>query len=95
MNSAFKLCYRFSVNGRVQGVYFRQSTRHKALELGLRGWVRNCEDGSVEGCAYGEPDALEQLRAWLHLGPAAAQVDQLEWISEDSPGFDDFEVRNS
>jgi acylphosphatase len=86
-------CYRFSVNGRVQGVYFRQSARQRALELGLRGWVRNCEDGSVEGVASGDDDALAQLRAWLQQGPAAAKVERVEWIAGDVEVFESFEVR--
>lgn len=86
-------CYRFSVNGRVQGVHFRQSTRQRALELGLRGWVRNCEDGSVEGLATGADDALLQLRAWLGQGPAAARVDRVEWQASDVEALDDFVVQ--
>lgn len=86
-------CYRFSVNGRVQGVYFRQSTRQRALELGVGGWVRNCDDGSVEGLASGADAALEQLRGWLHQGPAAARVDKLSWETADAQVFEGFEVR--
>ncbi|HEY1078158.1 MAG TPA: acylphosphatase [Fontimonas sp.] len=83
--------YRFSVHGRVQGVFFRQSTATAARELGLDGWVRNCADGSVEGLARGDGQALERLRAWLQHGPPAARVDRLDWQSCDevpAPGFD-------
>lgn len=82
--------YRFHVRGRVQGVFFRQSTRQRALELQLDGWVRNCDDGSVEGLAHGEPAALDALRDWLRRGPEAARVDALDWqISDETaaPGF--------
>lgn len=86
-------CYRFIVTGRVQGVYFRQSTRDQAASLGLTGWVRNLPDGSVEGMACGTPAALEQLNSWLRRGPPAAKVDAVEWepFSELPPI--EFEIR--
>lgn len=71
--------YRFVVRGRVQGVFFRQSTLERARELGLAGWVRNREDGCVEGLACGAPEALACLRAWLRRGPPAARVEDVEW----------------
>lgn len=76
--------YRFRVEGRVQGVGFRQATRAKATALGLRGWVRNLPDGRVEGLASGHPVALGALRDWLALGPPAASVAALDWIAEAS-----------
>lgn len=82
--------YRFRVGGRVQGVFFRQSTADTARRLGLDGWVRNCADGSVEGCAHGAPDALEALHRWLHDGPPAARVERVEWAESAEvvePGF--------
>jgi acylphosphatase len=82
--------YRFRVHGRVQGVMFRQSTAQRARELGIDGWVRNRVDGSVEGCATGPADALEILQRWLHVGPPAARVTQVEWQPSDetpAPGF--------
>lgn len=85
-------CYRFSVNGRVQGVYFRQSTRQRAQQLGLHGWVRNCDDGSVEGVVSGSDDALRQLREWLQQGPPAAQVARVEWALSEMQTFEGFEV---
>ena len=85
-------CYRFSVNGRVQGVYFRQSTRQRAQQLGLRGWVRNCDDGSVEGVASGSDDALHQLRDWLQQGPPGAKVERVEWSLSEMQLFEGFEV---
>lgn len=85
--------YRFTVSGRVQGVYFRQSTREQAERLGLCGWVRNLADGRVEGMAHGEPAALEALRVWLQHGPAAARVDALEWRASEERPPAGFEVR--
>lgn len=71
--------YRFHVRGRVQGVFFRQSTKQRALELRLDGWVVNRDDGSVEGLACGELQALDALHEWLRHGPPAARVDALDW----------------
>jgi acylphosphatase len=85
--------YRFRVCGRVQGVMFRQSTARRARELGIDGWVRNCADGSVEGCAAGSADALEALQRWLHEGPPAARVTQVEWQPADETLAPGFEVR--
>jgi acylphosphatase len=69
------------VRGRVQGVYFRASTRNRARQLGLAGWVRNCPDGSVEVLAEGQKTHLEQLITWCHGGPPGALVTDLavEW----------------
>lgn len=68
------------VSGRVQGVWFRQSTLEQAVSLGLKGWVRNLNDGRVEVLASGEEKAVRQLEAWLAQGPELANV--AEVISE-------------
>jgi len=86
-------CYRFLVSGRVQGVYFRQSTADQARQLGLSGWVMNLPDGRVEGLANGPSAALETLKAWLRRGPPAARVDGLQWIVSDELPAAGFEVR--
>ncbi len=67
-------CMHCRVTGRVQGVFFRASTRNLAVELGLTGWVRNMPDGAVEVLACGDDAALEALREWLHKGPTMARV---------------------
>ncbi len=90
------ICKRFLVTGRVQGVYFRQSTLDVARELGLTGWCRNLADGSVEVCACGDERALNQLGAWLHKGPPAANVKGVECAlveMMDAPG--DFSIRHA
>lgn len=66
------------VSGRVQGVYYRGSTRDKARPLGLTGWVRNCPDGTVEITAEGEEEKLGELLRWCHDGPPAARVDAVD-----------------
>lgn len=86
--------YRFVVTGRVQGVWFRQSTKNRARELGLDGWVRNRMDGAVEGCVSGtSPDALVRFREWLNQGPAAARVDAVAWTLAGEAADGGFEVR--
>lgn len=64
-------CY---VSGRVQGVFYRASTRQRAQELGCRGYARNLPDGRVEVLAVGEPAAVHALIEWLREGPPAAHV---------------------
>ncbi len=66
---------RFLVSGKVQGVFFRASTRERALDLGLSGRATNLPDGRVEVIADGDPAALDALEAWLRQGPPAARVD--------------------
>lgn len=63
-----------TVSGLVQGVYYRQSTKEKALELGISGIVKNLPDGSVHILATGSDDQLDQLVAWCKVGPRNAQV---------------------
>lgn len=69
---------RIRVRGRVQGVNFRAATSDRADALGLVGWVRNREDGSVEIEAEGPRAAVDQLGAWARRGPPAARVEGVE-----------------
>ena len=83
---------RWYVSGRVQGVFFRASTREQALRLELDGRAVNLADGRVEVIASGTPDALATLEAWLRQGPPRARVDALEPAmapapDEIAPGF--------
>ena len=77
---------RFLVSGRVQGVFFRATTRKRALELGLRGHAINLPDGRVEVLAAGDADALETLAGWLWQGPPNAKV---EGVERGEPDVDD------
>ncbi len=69
------LVKHFLVKGRVQGVGFRWFVHREAAEIGLRGWVRNTEDGHVEVVAAGEPAQLAELNAALHKGSRGSRVD--------------------
>ena len=80
-------------NCRVQGVFFRASTRQKAVELGVSGWVRNCADGDVEGVACGDETLLAAFRAWLADGPPMATVEKTDFKECNDGPFDTFEVR--
>ncbi len=68
----------FTVSGRVQGVFFRASTRRKAESLGLTGHALNLPDGNVEVLACGPVAALDELELWLHEGPPGARVTAVE-----------------
>ena len=73
-----QVCTIAWVHGMVQGVGFRYSTQHEALSLGLTGYARNLDDGSVEVLACGEAEKVEQLMAWLKAGgPRSARVDKV------------------
>lgn len=85
--------YHVRISGRVQGVFFRATMRAKASSLGLRGWVRNMQDGRVEAVFEGEEAAVEAMRQWCRRGTPPARVDGLE-AEEESPAgeFSDFKI---
>jgi len=68
----------FLVKGRVQGVGFRWFVQREAAELGLRGWVRNTDDGHVEVLAAGTPEQMQELVLALHRGTRGSRVDRIE-----------------
>ena len=81
------------VRGRVQGVWYRDSTRTMARKLGLTGWVKNRPDGAVEAAAEGPRETVEALIGWLHQGPPLARVDDVEVDWQTPRGeFDDFNI---
>ena len=86
---------RFVVTGRVQGVGFRWFVKAEARPLGLTGWVRNREDGAVEGEVEGRDDAVEALVPCLEEGPSSAIVTNVEIseISDDGQHYKQFEIR--
>ncbi|HRC60452.1 Acylphosphatase [Candidatus Propionivibrio aalborgensis] len=83
------LTRHLSIHGRVQGVGFRWALSAEAKALGLRGWVRNRNDGSVEALVLGPPEAVEALTAWAHHGPSTAIVARV--VSRDEPTSEDHE----
>lgn len=73
-----KICRHCRVRGRVQGVFYRGSTRQKAWQLGVTGWAHNLADGSVEVLACGEQRDVEVLCDWLWDGPRLAEVTDVD-----------------
>lgn len=81
---------RFLVSGRVQGVFFRASTRNEAQRLGIAGSASNLADGRVEVLASGADDALSALERWLWQGPPSARVEDVKRESAPDRDFDGF-----
>jgi acylphosphatase len=82
------------IRGRVQGVFYRQSTMETARRLNLTGWVRNRPDGSVEATVEGPADAVRDLLKWCKQGPPAAEVNTVDVDWTDATGeFTRFSVR--
>lgn len=81
------------IQGRVQGVFFRESMRKKAEELGVAGFVRNQDDGTVYLEAEAENDTMERFVSWLKQGPPAAEVSKVDLERTDKTrGFQGFKV---
>jgi len=74
---------RVIVHGRVQGVFFRDTTRRLAESRGVSGWVRNNPDGSVEAAFEGEPDAVEEMVRFAHQGPRGAAVERVDVVDDE------------
>ncbi len=89
MNKSIK----FQVSGKVQGVFFRLSTKNQADSLGVGGWVHNRDDGNVAGVATGTADQLDSFSLWLAHGPRMARVDNLVVEDCDLQNFSGFAVR--
>ena len=84
---------RVVVHGRVQGVFFRDSTRRQAEKTGVAGWVRNRGDGTVEAVFEGEDDAVARIVDWVRGGPGHADVERVEVTEEEPEGLSGFQVR--
>lgn len=91
--SAQPIRRRVVVHGRVQGVFFRDSTRERARAHGVAGWVGNRPDGAVEAVLEGPPDAVERVVRFLQTGPRHAHVDRVDVHEEPPEGLSDFSVR--
>jgi acylphosphatase len=84
---------RVVVHGDVQGVFFRDSTRRRAQQHGVSGWVANRWDGTVEAVFEGQPDAVERLVRFMHDGPRGAVVEHVDVGDEEPEGLRGFDVR--
>ena len=84
---------RVRASGRVQGVFFRDSTRREAERRGVAGWARNRSDGTVEAVFEGTPEAVAALVDFVRAGPGHASVSQLDVEPEEPEGLSGFDVR--
>jgi acylphosphatase len=85
---------RLVIHGRVQGVWFRESMRVKAEQLGITGWVRNRADGTVEAVVQGNDAAVAAMLDWSRIGPPQAKVTRLDYAAT-SGKFSRFEKRDT
>ena len=88
-----KAARRYVVKGRVQGVGFRAFVQHVAGGLGVRGWAKNCDDGSVEVYATGALEQLSELCGYLWKGPRASDVRQVDETEAAIEEWSDFQIR--
>ncbi|HDZ89530.1 MAG: acylphosphatase [Deltaproteobacteria bacterium] len=81
------------IEGRVQGVWFRESTRREAVSLRVYGWVKNLPDGTVEALIEGPEDQVKKLVSWCHEGPPSAKVTRVRERPETWQGeFSSFDI---
>ena len=86
-------CTHLIVSGRVQGVFFRNNTRRKAIELGLKGYAKNLPDGNVEVVAEGDESRLNELADFIGEGPGIAKVTDVKIRHRAIENFKSFEIR--
>lgn len=86
--------YNLSITGRVQGVWFRGSTRDKAKQLGIKGYVKNMPDGSVYIEAEGNEERLGDFIAWCRQGPPMANVDNVKIEDGEVKNYKVFDVKH-
>ena len=83
------------VEGKVQGVFFRKHTQQIAMQLGIKGFVRNQPDGSVYIIASGSLENIQQLIEWCKIGPRAAVVESVNINDVDEQSFEKFEIKGT
>lgn len=93
MASAETRTARIRIEGRVQGVGFRYWMEDECRELGLKGWVRNRRDGSVDSVFSGDPDLVEEMITRCRRGPAGATVADVQVLAEETGEYAVFEIR--
>jgi acylphosphatase len=84
---------RVVAHGRVQGVFFRDTTRRRAESSGVSGWVRNRDDGAVEAVFEGEAEAVDSMVEFCRAGPGRSEVERLEVFEEEPEGASGFQIR--
>lgn len=77
----------------MQGVFFRAETQEIAIQRGVAGWVRNCEDGSVESVFEGPADVVQEMVEMVRNGPGNAQIERAEVVEEEPEGLTHFQIR--
>ena len=87
-----KQLWKIQIKGRVQGVYYRGSTKAKADELGLCGWVKNLPNGDVQVEVEGSPEQLQHFLKWCQSGPPMARVEQVEQTEAALKHYDNFTI---
>jgi len=88
-----RICRRYFISGRVQGVFYRVGAQQQARALAMQGWVRNCHDGRVEVYACGTADQHTHLKNWLKIGPSHAKVSNIEEFNADLEACSQFDIR--
>lgn len=88
------VCYQITVIGRVQGVFYRASAKNKALDLGVKGWVRNEPDGSVLIEAEGSKDKIVDFINWCKEGPDYAKVVEVTNSEVELKSYKNFDIRH-
>jgi acylphosphatase len=86
------ICRRVVAHGLVQGVFFRDSCRRESQKAGVRGWVRNRPDGTVEALFEGSEDDVQRMLDWVRRGPAYARVERVDVIEEQPTGHTGFVI---
>ena len=87
------LARRVVAHGRVQGVFFRDSTRREAERRGVAGWIRNADDGTVEAWFEGDDEAVDALVEFARSNPGSSEVERLDVEDAEPEGFSGFDVR--
>ncbi|MEJ2040289.1 MAG: acylphosphatase [Desulfosarcinaceae bacterium] len=88
-----EVCANVIITGRVQGVFFRAETQRAAVQLNLRGWVRNLPDGAVEAEFEGPRERVDQMLEWCWRGSPHSRVADVKVIWKDCAGTEGFSVR--
>ena len=87
-------CIHLVVSGRVQGVFFRDGTRRKAMELGLRGYAKNLPNGDVEVVAEGDEDKINKLIEFIKNNPGHSKVENIKIYNKMAENFKTFEIKH-